>query len=109
MKGKQVGVWQNKGYCAKTQQQICKNNHNGNKPEIAQKQKVLQQSADLLFLCFRFSIWWGLDMDRRRKRASKASSSSYVDLDLLQEINLKEPRLQTVTRGGEGRWGGKRM
>ena len=54
MKGKQVGVWQNKGYCAKTQQQICKNNHNGNKPEIAQKQKVLQQSADLFFFFWDF-------------------------------------------------------
>ena len=97
MKGKQ-------GYCAKTQQQICKNNHIGNKPEIAQKQKVLQQSFDLLFLCLRFSIWWGLD--RRKKRASKANSISYVDLDPLEEINLKEPCL---TWGEMGWWGEKRM
>ena len=42
----------------------------------------------------------GTRLDRRRKRASKAKSSSYVDLDLLQEINLKEPLHKTVTRGG---------
>lgn len=52
MKGKQMWVWQNKGLCVKKQQRICKNDHIGNKPEIARSKRCCNKAPT----CFS-SVW----------------------------------------------------